>query len=187
MSSKKLFSPLNIVLCGLFTALIAVGAFIKIPVPVIPFTMQTMFVTMAGLFLGSKLGGLSALLYMVIGLMGIPVFTQGGGPAYIFQPTFGYIVGFVVGAFLTGFVLEKLGGKSVKAYVLAVLAGIAAIYLIGCVYLYFIKNIYLGTEMSVWNVLLYGFLVTLPGDLVFSFVSAFAVRKLKPIIRKTTA
>lgn len=182
--SKKLLNPQNIVLCGLFTALIAVGAFIKIPIPVIPFTMQTMFVIMAGLLLGSKLGGLSALIYLVIGLAGVPVFTQGGGIAYVLQPTFGYIIGFVLGAFLSGYVLEKLGGKTVKAYILAVLAGIAGIYLIGCVYLYFIRNVYLGSEMSVWNVILYGFLITLPGDLVFSVISAFIVKRIKPVIRK---
>lgn len=75
----------EIVLFGLFTALIAIGAFIRIPVPVCPFTLQLLFTTLAGLLLGSRKGALSVALYVLLGLVGVPVFTEGGGPSYIFQ------------------------------------------------------------------------------------------------------
>ena len=87
---------------ALFTALIAVGAFIRIPVPMWPFTLQTLFTTLAGLLLGPRYGTLSCVAYMVLGLAGLPVFTGGGGPQYIFQPTFGCIVDFAVGAWVGG-------------------------------------------------------------------------------------
>ena len=64
---------------GLFTTLIILGAFIKIPVPVIPFTLQFLFVSLAGLLLGAKYGGLSVFIYAALGLAGLPVFTAGGG------------------------------------------------------------------------------------------------------------
>ena len=69
----------SIIYCGLFTALIAVGAFIKIPVPVVPFTLQYLFTMLAGLLLGARLGSLSVFAYMVLGLAGLPIFTEGGG------------------------------------------------------------------------------------------------------------
>ena len=82
----------NLMYCSLFTALIAVGAFIKIPIPVVPFTLQFLFTTLAGLLLGSKMGAVSVIAYMVLGLVGLPIFSEGGGIWYVFKPSFGYIM-----------------------------------------------------------------------------------------------
>ena len=65
----------SMVYCGLFTALIAVGAFIKVPVPVVPFTLQYLFTMLAGLLLGAKRGAIAVLAYMLLGLAGLPIFT----------------------------------------------------------------------------------------------------------------
>ena len=92
----------DLVLCAMFVALIAVGAFIKIPVPVVPFTLQFLFTMLAGLLLGPVNGALAVVVYIVLGLIGLPIFTQGGGPGYIFQPSFGYIIGFAVAAYVNG-------------------------------------------------------------------------------------
>lgn len=92
----------SMILCALFAALIAAGAFLRIPIPVVPFTLQYLFTMLAGLLLGPRLGATAVGVYIVLGLAGLPVFTQGGGPGYIFQPTFGYIIGFALGAYLTG-------------------------------------------------------------------------------------
>ena len=92
----------DLVLCAMFVALIAVGAFIKVPVPVVPFTLQFLFTMLAGLLLGPVNGALAVVVYIVLGLVGLPIFTQGGGPGYIFQPSFGYIIGFAVAAYVTG-------------------------------------------------------------------------------------
>ena len=76
----------NMALCGVFTALIAIGAFIRIPVPVVPFTLQYLFTMLAGLLLGAKLGAAAVALYVGMGLIGFPIFTQGGGFGYVFNP-----------------------------------------------------------------------------------------------------
>ena len=89
----------NMIMCGLFTALIAAGAFIRIPVPLVPFTLQFLFTTLAGLVMGGRLGALSAAVYTMLGLIGIPVFAEGGGIWYILKPSFGYIIGFIVAIF----------------------------------------------------------------------------------------
>lgn len=92
----------DLVLFALFTALIAIGAFIRIPVPFCPFTLQLLFTTLAGLLLGSRRGAASVAVYVFLGTIGLPVFTSGGGPSYIFQPTFGYLLGFIGGAGFDG-------------------------------------------------------------------------------------
>ena len=94
----------SMIYCGLFTALIAAGAFIKIPVPVVPFTLQYLFTMLAGLFLGSRKGMISVVAYMLLGLAGLPIFSEGGGIWYIFKPSFGYIIGFCLGTYVTGLI-----------------------------------------------------------------------------------
>lgn len=84
---------------GLFTALIAAGAFLKITIPVQPvpmhFTLQFFFVLLAGLLLGSKGALFSVCTYLAVGLLGIPVFASGGGLSYLLKPTFGFLMGFI--------------------------------------------------------------------------------------------
>ena len=109
----------GVIYCGLFTALIAVGAFIKIPIPVVPFTLQYLFTMLAGLLLGSRLGTVSVLSYMLLGLAGLPIFSEGGGLWYVFKPSFGYIIGFAVGTFVTGWIAEHMEKKTIARYLLA--------------------------------------------------------------------
>ena len=75
----------SMIYCGLFTALIAAGAFIKIPVPVVPFTLQYLFTMLAGLFLGSRRGMISVVAYMLLGLAGLPIFSEGRWDLVYFQ------------------------------------------------------------------------------------------------------
>ena len=96
-----------LVYCSLFTALIAVGAFIRVPIPVLPFTLQYLFTMLAGLLLGPRLGTISTVAYMLLGLAGLPIFTEGGGLWYVFKPSFGYIIGFCGGTFVTNYVIAS--------------------------------------------------------------------------------
>ena len=124
------------VLCGMFAALVAIGAFIQIPVPYMDyFTLQFFFVLLAGLILGADKGAISVGCYVLLGLVGVPIFAAGGGIGYIFRPSFGYLVGFIVSAYVTGKVCEKLKA-SYKNYLLACLAGFVVTYAIGICLLY---------------------------------------------------
>lgn len=169
---------------ALFTALTAVGAFIKIPIPMVPITLQVFFVSLAGVLLGSKKGALSQLLYVAIGLAGFPIFTQGGGIAYVLKPTFGYLIGFVLGAYVTGLIAEKMKVKKIRNILLAILSGVGVIYVIGVAYLYIINNYYVGKEFSLWFAFYYGFLVCIGGDLICSYFASILCNKLLPIIKK---
>ena len=72
-----------LILCSLFAALCAIGAFIKVPLAWLPITLQTFFSTLAGLLLGKKWGTVSVVVYLLLGLIGLPIFTQGGGIGYV--------------------------------------------------------------------------------------------------------
>lgn len=183
----------DICLCAVFAALTAVGAFIKIPIPYVPFTLQTLFTSMAGLLLGSRRGGLSILIYIIIGLLGIPVFTQGGGIGYVLMPTFGYLIGFMFGTFLTGLISERyvkraleIGEKlSFFRLFISALAGLAVIYLFGVVYFYVIRNYVSGGQpIGVYDLLLYCFLVFIPGDVASCVVSAIIAKRLLPVLAR---
>ncbi len=169
-------------LCALFTALICAGAFLKIPTPFLPITFQTLFVTLAGLLLGEKKGSLSVGVYVLIGLIGIPVFTEGGGLSYILKPTFGYLLGFIAGAFVTGKFAKK--ETSLKNYILSSFAGMFVIYIIGVAYYFLISRFYLGNEPEIKKLFVYCFLLTLPGDVVMCLIASVIGKRLKKVLKQ---
>ena len=85
----------DLIYCALFAALTAIGAFIHFQLFQATITLQFFFTAMAGLLLGARLGALSQLVYVALGLIGIPIFAAGGGFNYIFNPTFGFLLGLI--------------------------------------------------------------------------------------------
>lgn len=167
------------VLISLFAALTVVGAFIKIPIPHVPFTLQTLMVMFAGLILGSRRGALSQVLYLVLGLMGLPIFAQGGGPAYILQPSFGFLLGFAPGAFVIGKILEGEKNPSSTRILIALLLGQGVIYLFGLPYLYLNLNLILHKPISISSVFVAGFLVFLPGDILKTLIASLVAAPIR--------
>ena len=168
----------KLVLAALFAALTAVGAFITIPVPPVPFSLQIFFAILAGELLGSRRGAISVAVYVLLGLCGLPVFTKGAGLSYIFQPTFGYLAGFILGAWLCGKIVELRADKGMKTMLLACFAGAAADFAVGIVYFYLIQNVYLGSEMGLWAVLYSTFLIFIPADTLLMVLAAYLGKRL---------
>ena len=130
---KSKISAKNIAKCGMCTALIAVCAWIQIPMTV-PFTLQTFGVFVAIGLLGGKLGTMSVLAYVLLGTCGVPVFAGfSGGIGVLGGPTGGYIIGFLFTALIVGLMTDFLGRK---LWVLAVsmVAGLAVCYLFGTIW-----------------------------------------------------
>ena len=151
-------------LTALFAALTAAGAFVKIPTPISSFSLQFLATALAGILLGGRLGALSQAVYVVLGLAGLPIFTAGGGPQYILQPTFGFLLGLIPSAFIIGRIAEK--SKEKKRMVLACLAGLGTLYLVGLPYMGLVLNLYLGKAMGVGQILWGGMVLFLPGDAI---------------------
>jgi biotin transporter BioY len=139
---KTLSFVRDLALVMVFAVLTGLSAQLKIEIGAVPITAQTLVVLLSGVLLGSKKGAASQAAYLFMGLSGLPWFARGGGLAYLFSPTFGYILGFVLAAFVTGFLTEKGWGKNIKTMILALLFGELAIYSLGLLWLY----PFVGTE-----------------------------------------
>ncbi len=174
----------DLALIALFAALVAAGAFIRIPIPVVPFTLQFLFTTLAGLLLGGRRGAISVLCYVLIGLAGLPIFSEGGGIFYVLHPTFGYLIGFIIGTFVTGVIAGKKDNPSLWRLLLACFAGLAVVYACGMIYYYFICNFYTGSPIGVGALFLYCFVLAVPGDIFLCILSAILAKKLYPILIK---
>lgn len=174
----------SMLLCGLFAALTAIGAFITIPIPPVPFSMQIFFAILSGLILGANQGAASVGVYILLGLVGLPVFTKGGGLSYIFQPTFGYLIGFVAGAWLAGYIVKKRDDYSIKTMLLAAFAGAGVDFVIGIPYFYLIMNLYLQNEMGIGAVVYSTFLLFLPADVILMIFAAIFASKICPILKR---
>ena len=165
-SNAKWLTAREISLVALFAALSGIGAFIRVPIPYVPLTLQTLMVMFSGLILGGRLGALSQLVYILVGLLGMPIFSQGGGPGYVLQPTFGYLLGFICGAYVIGRFTEKRKTLN-RLYLFAILlAGTIAIYLPGITVFYLNLNFIQQKAISWSTTIKLGFLLPLPGDLI---------------------
>lgn len=151
----KHLSVREMVLCGLFIALITAGTFIRIPVGADVYTLQFMFTLLAGLVLGARPGAMAVGSYVLLGLLGVPVFASGGGPAYILQPTFGYLLAFILQAWFCGAYARRLSDKSYSNLLTVNLGGMAIVYLIGISWFYLSSNFVLDAPIPLWTAILY--------------------------------
>jgi len=173
----------DLVICSFFTALIAVGAFIRIPIPYMDyFTLQFLFVLLAGMMLGSRLGAISVIIYILLGLFGFPVFASGGGISYVLKPSFGYLIGFIFSAFVSGIMAENLRDNKFKSYLKASVSGLIITYSIGIIYKYLVLNIFTGQSVSLWILFVSCFPLDIPGDMILCFISSMICTKLNPIL-----
>lgn len=143
----------------------------KIPFALAAISLQFLFTAMAGILLGAGYGALSQAVYVLIGLVGVPIFALGGGFSYVLQPTFGFLLGLIPSAFVIG----KLAKRPLTFWetALAMLAGLAVLYAIGVPYMALIANAYLGKGLTFWQVIKNGMLIYLPGDLLKIALGSF--------------
>lgn len=175
-------SPRDMILVALFAALTAIGAFIKVPIGPVPVSLQSFFTISAGLFLGARLGAVSQLVYVGMGLIGLPVFTSGGGPSYVLSPTFGFLIGFTLCSYVVGKIAES-GEPSLMRYLVASFTGTVVTYAIGVPWLYMILVNVSGVAITFTKVLHIGCLVFLPGDILKVFIVSGLASRIVPRIR----
>lgn len=162
-------------LIGLFTALhIAAAVILRVGGEgAVPFSLVPLFVMLAGLLLGRK-GAISLIVYALLGLMGIPVFAKApfGGLSYCLQPSFGFVIGYVLAAFVIGWIIERWSWRSPLSLFLALVAGLAALYLCGLPYLYLVMRFVFGKTLSLQQVFTFGFFPFIAFDLVKAGLAA---------------
>lgn len=171
----------KMLLTAVFAALTAIGAFLRIPVGFSSFTLQVFFTCMAGVLLGPYWAAASQLLYVLLGLIGIPIFTEGGGMMYLFKPTFGFLLGLIPMAFLTGLLSHRLKKLPLPGRIaLSCFTGLIALYAVGLPYMYWM----LGGAWSIGKTVISGCLIFLPFDALKILCVVLLGTKLVPLLRK---
>jgi biotin transport system substrate-specific component len=165
---------------SVFVILTCLGAFVRIPLPFtpVPITLQTFFVLLGGALLGSYLGSVAQLGYILLGVSGAPVFTgAGSGLSYLLGPTAGYILGFILAAFCLGR-LVRYGGDSLFLTFIVFLIADMIILSSGVLWL---KFLFKGTFVKLMSM---GFVPFIPGDSLKALAAAWLYLKLKNRVRQ---
>ncbi len=165
----------SVILASLFSALIIVGAFIRFPLPPVPITLQTLFVILSGMLLGPKLAFFSTMVYLILGSVGLPVFSAGGGLGVLLGPTGGYLFGLLPAALIAG-IAGNFKAKEEHPnhyFILCLLFGLLATIAVYAVGVPFLK---LSRSLSWANALKGGMFPFLLGDFLKLLVAAQLAR-----------
>lgn len=186
---KQKLRAIDLCYAAMFVALTMIGANLTSLVPFlviggVPITLQTFFAVLAGVLLGSRLGAISMTVYAFVGLVGAPVFAGfKGGPSIILSPTFGFIVSFILLAFIAGKIVEKSAEK-LSVYIGAALIGTIINYLFGTNWMYFAYKFWAAapdgfTYKMAWAWML----LPLPKDMILSIFAGIMAYRLHKTVK----
>lgn len=185
---RSSMSALSLVHCGMFAALMMIGANITAFVPFlvvggVPITLQTFFAVLAGLILGSRLGAISMTVYMFLGLAGAPVFAKfSGGFGSILSPTFGFIVSFIFLAYIAGKIVEKNG--NLYSYIIAALVATVVNYLFGTNWMYFSYKLWAAApDAFTYKVAWIWMLPPLPKDIFLAVLAGIFGHRMFKVLK----
>ena len=163
----------SLVYAALFGALTAVGAYISVPMFPVPLTLQSLFTVLAGLLLGGPVAALSQIVYVLLGVIGLPVFAGGkSGLGVLLGPTGGYLLGFILGSYVIGLIAHERKNPGVLWPLLAIVAGHVVIYGLGVLQLSLIAH------LSVTKAVAVGVIPFLPGDALKSAAAILVATKV---------
>lgn len=164
----------NMVLTGLFAALLAISSQISIPLGPVPHTLQIFFVLLSGLVLGSRWGFASVAVWILLGLFGLPVFAQGkAGAAILVGPTGGFLLGFMFSAYIVGLLTESAATPALVRTVGVMLVALIAAYGIGLIGFMASFQYFLHKPMTWDKALSLSVLPFIPFDIVKSLMAAY--------------
>lgn len=169
-------------LIPLFAALTAVGGLIRIPLPPVPFTLQSMMVLLAGGLLPPAGAAASQAIFLLVGLAGIPVFALGGGPGYVLQPTFGYLLAFPLAAWAMASMIRSAPCRW-YSWLRAGACALTIIFGLGTAGLYINLKYIAGTPIAWHQVLYSGLILFLPAEGTKLFLAGLLWRRLSPQLR----
>lgn len=186
--SKSAMSPLTLVYSGMFAALMMIGANITAFVPFlviggVPITLQTFFAILAGIILGSRRGALAMTVYMFIGLAGAPVFARfSGGFGSIISPTFGFIVSFILVAYITGKIVEK--NSKLHGYIIAAVVGMVVNYVIGTNWMYYAYKLWAAApDAFTYKVAWLWMMPPLPKDIILAVLAGIFGHRMYKVLK----
>lgn len=176
MKKNKIYDLTLISVC---LAIMILAAKISIPIGPIPVTLQTLAVFLISLILGTKKSIILFITYILLGLIGLPVFSSGGGIQYIYMPSFGFIIGFLFASIIIG-----LGSKSNKIYIKYVVSfiGLIIINIFGLSYMFIIFNLYKGLNKDFIYILQVGLMPFIIKDIFMVILACIIYSRLKIVL-----
>lgn len=163
----------KIALCGMFAATTAVMAQIAIPLGPVFINFAHISVFLSAGILGAKYGAVSQLVYIVLGIMGLPVFSGfSGGVHRLMGPTGGYIVAYVLAAYIVGLVIKHFGRKSSKVLIVAMILGWLVTYTLGTLWYCYVTDTSIVAALSIC---VFPFII---GDIVKTLLSVVMIKRL---------
>lgn len=169
----------SMILVSLFAALLAVSSQFSLLIFLVPHTLQIFFVLLAGLVLGAKDGAISVAVWVLLGVFGLPVFAQGkAGFGVLLGPTGGFLIGFILCAYLVGYFTENRPLKLLRTLVV-MLAGLILVYAVGLCGFLLIFQFILHKPMTIGQVLPITVLPFFPFDIVKSIIAAYIGVKVR--------
>lgn len=183
---RTLTADILLVLGG--ALVVAALAQAEIPLPVVPITGQTLAVLLVGAALGAKRGALALATYAAAGLAGAPVFAGfAGGPASVLSPSFGYIIGFIPAAALTGWMAERAWDRRPLQAFAGFLGASALPFIFGVPYMAIIVNAVMGDQMGLSAALASGLWPFIPGGIVKALIAAGLIPLAWKAVRRIDA
>jgi len=174
----------DITLVGLLVAILIVCSQIAIPIGPVPITLQTFAVMLIGMIVKPKHAFYTTLLYLIIGVFGLPVFAGGlGGLQAVLSPSFGFVIGFIPASLLQSYYLERNLLNGNKELIIAAAINYIVSYLIGMTYMFFILNVYLHSAFSIPQILMIGLVPFIPGDLLKNILAITVGKRLRPQLK----
>lgn len=168
---------------ALMLALLIICSQLTIPLGPVPITLQTFAILMIGLVLPPKYAGLTTLIYLVIGLFGLPVFSGGtGGFGSFISPSFGFVIGFIPASFIISYLKQRLKPETNSKLIGITLIGTVILYIIGLSYMYIIFRNVLDIETGFMHVLQLGLIPFIPGDIFKALLAIFIYKRLQRIL-----
>lgn len=163
----------NLAMTAVMAALMSVAgmALRWVSPALVPFSILPLLVYIAGIVLGPRYGALSMVVYILLGLFGLPVFATApfGGIGYVLKPTFGFLIGYIFAAYTVGLIYKP---TSLVRAVVAALAGLVVLYAFGLGYFYGLFNWVLHKPMSMTAVVAAGFTPYIGMDLIKAVIAA---------------
>lgn len=170
----------NLMLAGLFATLLILSSYVVIPIGPVPITLQPFVVMLVGFLLGKKWGPISILVWIVLGCLGLPVFNQGqAGAVMLVGPTGGFILGFVVSAYLVGLFTERDQKASLVKNVGYLSLSMVVTYIIGLVGFMLSFTYFLEKPMTLERAVILAVAPFLPFDIIKAVIAAFVGMKVR--------
>lgn len=164
----------KMVYAALFAALTGIGGWIALPLPYVAVTLQTLFTIVSGAVLGPYFGALSMIVYILLGLIGLPVFSKGqSGLGVLFGPSGGYLIGFVIAAIVIGLLVRVKEKPGYWWTCFAMALGILLIDLFG------VAQLSVITGLPVDKAVIVGALVFVPTDLLKVLIGAYIAKMIR--------